>query len=93
MKLSTAQLRQLAALARLDLDDGQLRALENDFARMMAMAEQIQQAPAEGLDGLSHVHGHGLPLRADEEAAAGPNLAAGAVEHRDGMVVVPPVID
>ena len=92
MKLSPEQLKQLAALSRLEPDAEQLCALEQDLAKMMTLAEQVQAAETEG-DGLSHVHEHDLPLRDDEPAAPGDNLAGGAAEHQDGMVIVPKVID
>ena len=92
MKLDVEQMRHLAKLSRLDLDDEHLAVLQGDLAKIMAMAEQVENIDTSKLAGVVNVHEDDQPLRADLPLAPLRNLSADAAQSQDGMVVVPPVL-
>ncbi len=92
MPLKDDELRQLAHLSRLELDEAESQRLKKDLERMMDMVRHVQEVDTSALEGVAHVHGGDQPLREDEAKPAPGNLAEAAAENRGGHVVVPKVI-
>ena len=92
MPLSLEQLKQLAHLSRLSLDDKDLARLGKDLERMMEMVRHVQEVDTSTIEGTVHVHTDAQPLREDNPVEVTVDLAKDAAEHRDGHVVVPKVI-
>lgn len=95
MALSPEQVRNVAALARLDLNDEEIVAQAAHLNRLLAHVEVLQQAGIEGLEPTSHPMSLWNVLRDD---AVTPSLErdaclSNAPEARDGCFVVPRIME
>ena len=95
MALTLEQMRHLAKLARLELDDAQLEALMAPINALMAHFEKLQALPLDEVEPTSHsipvynafrVDIVGTPLPREEALANAP-------EARDGLFIVPRIVE
>ncbi len=95
MALSPEQVRSVAALARLDLNDDEVVEQSLHLNRLLAHVEMLQQADINGLEPTSHPMTLWNVLRDD---VVRPSLErdaslANAPEARDGCFVVPRIME
>lgn len=54
VKINEVEVRRIARLARLQLDDAEARAYSDDLSRILSFFEQLQAVNTEGVDPNSH---------------------------------------
>ena len=95
MSLSTDDVRHVANLARLALDEGQLEQLRDELGRILGYAEQIGEVATDDVPPTSHAYPLTNVWRDDAvQPSLAPTVAlstAPAVE--DGRFRVPRIID
>ena len=87
--------RHVATLARLDLDDAEVAALTPQLAEILAYAEQVGEVAADDVEPMTHPLGLVDVLRDDVSA---PGLTADAVlaaapEVQEGRFAVPRIVE
>jgi aspartyl-tRNA(Asn)/glutamyl-tRNA(Gln) amidotransferase subunit C len=96
MSLSAEEIRRIARLARLALDDGEIDRYGRELGRILAFVDALRAAPLEESPAeLLGPWARPTPLREDRVEEEGrPDLCqAGAPESRDGYYLVPRVIE
>ena len=93
--LTRDELRHLGRLAQLALGDEELDHLEGELSRILGYVEQLTRVDVEGVEPLIQPIELGSVSRSDEAAPADahPGVIAAAPRLKDGMYVVPPVIE
>jgi aspartyl-tRNA(Asn)/glutamyl-tRNA(Gln) amidotransferase subunit C len=88
------EVRRIAALARLSMDDGEIDRMQRDLAAILSYVEALAEVDTAGVEPTSHVMPLATPMRSDEpEPAMDPVRAlANAPEASDSAFVVPKVI-
>ncbi|MER3402704.1 MAG: Asp-tRNA(Asn)/Glu-tRNA(Gln) amidotransferase subunit GatB [Armatimonadota bacterium] len=95
MALTLHEMRHIAKLARLDLEDAQLEALMTPINALMAHFEKLQALPLDTVEPTSH----SIPVfNAFREDVIVPSLSreealANAPEARDGLFIVPRIVE
>jgi len=94
MALSAEQLRQLAALSYLQLEDEVISPLTQDLNAIIDFVTQLQAVDTDGVEALRSPVDAYQRLRADEAQAAAPieALANIAPSFKDNLYLVPKVI-
>ncbi len=93
-RLTPDDIRHIAALAKLHLDDGEVALFADQFARIVERLERLGEVDTDGVQPLDHP----LPLSdvlRDDEPVAGlsrEDALAGAPQERDGQFAVPTVM-
>ncbi len=96
MSLSDERVREVAALAHLELEDAEVAALRNDMSQMLAYVEQLTELDVTGVEATTHAVPLSLALR--DDAAPPHTLSQEAAlqnaPERDGaFFAVPKVLD
>ena len=95
MSLDIGDVRHVANLARLALDDEQLEQLRDELARILAYAEQVGEVVSEEVPPTSHAYPlHNIWRQDQPRPSLPPDLARStgpAIE--DGRFRVPRIID
>ena len=88
-------IHHLARLAALRLDGDERLGVERDLGRIIALVDEMQAVDTEGVDPLAHPLDATQRLRADEatEQIDRERYQAGSPEARDGLYLVPRVIE
>ena len=86
---------RLARLAALRLSDQERSAVRDDLRRIVAMVDRMQSVDTEGVQPLAHPLDAAQRLRADAptETVHRAHNQAGAPATRDGMYLVPRVVE
>jgi len=89
------EVRRIALLARLRLDDAELDRMALEMGAFLGYAETLGRVETDGVEPTSHVVPLATPLREDRaEPPIDPELAVANAPERDGTAfVVPKVID
>jgi aspartyl-tRNA(Asn)/glutamyl-tRNA(Gln) amidotransferase subunit C len=97
MKITEQEVRETAALARLELSDAEVARMRRDLDAILTYMEKLAAIDVTDVEPLTAVHAvtNSMPLRDDQ---IGPHLgteeALAAAPHReDGFFVVPRIID
>jgi aspartyl-tRNA(Asn)/glutamyl-tRNA(Gln) amidotransferase subunit C len=95
MSLSADEVRWVAQLARLELNEADLAVMTRQLGAIMDYVNQLGQVNTDGVEPLAHPLPVQNVFRPDEPA---PSLAveealANAPERRDGFYVVPAVLE
>jgi aspartyl-tRNA(Asn)/glutamyl-tRNA(Gln) amidotransferase subunit C len=92
--LSLAELRALAKLARLQIEDDALLALGDDLRRIVGYVAELQAVNTEGVQPMVHPHEDTL-VGGERDDVVGEVLGRGALARveADGYVRVPKVIE
>ena len=95
MSLTPDDIKQIAHLARLGIDDDALAPLAADLSTMLALVEQLQAVDTEGVEPMAHPANSHLLLRDDEvtETDQREQLLKPAPATQDGYFLVPRVIE
>jgi aspartyl-tRNA(Asn)/glutamyl-tRNA(Gln) amidotransferase subunit C len=95
MSLNLDDVRRIAHLARIEIDDAQAQATLAQLNDIFAMIEQMQKVPTDGVEPMSHPLGGDQRLR-DDVVTEGDERDANlrnAPEQQDGLFLVPKVIE
>ena len=95
MSLSLDDVRRIAHLARIEVSDAELRAVQQQLNGILGLVEQLQAAETAGIAPMAHAQNVTLRLRDDEVTEPDPRerfqSIAPAVEA--GLYLVPKVIE
>ena len=95
MSLSLDDVRRIAHLARLEVTDAELRAVQQQLNGILALVEQLQAVETAGIEPMAHAQNVTLRLRDDEVTEPDQRSRfqpiAPAVEA--GLYLVPKVIE
>ena len=88
------EVRRIAALARLSMDDAEIARMQVDLEAILRYVEVLERVDTTGVEPTAHVIPLATPMRSDlPEPAMDPALAvANAPEASDSAFVVPKVI-
>ena len=89
------EVRQLARLARIAVDDAALPGLANDLAAVLGLVANMGEADVAGVEPMAHPVASGLRLRDDAVTATDEReaLQRPAPEVHDGYYLVPRVVE
>ncbi|MBN8218754.1 MAG: Asp-tRNA(Asn)/Glu-tRNA(Gln) amidotransferase subunit GatC [Spirochaetes bacterium] len=95
MAITEENVRHVAKLARIRVDEGQLQSLAGDMAQIVRMVDEINQLDTRGLEPLLSVQETSNVMRDD---VSGPVLPVSTIEKlspkfENGHHVVPAVIE
>lgn len=95
MALSEEEVRQLATLARIRIDDADISAVRENLGRIIDFVEQLEAARTEGVEPMAHPLDTSQRLRADEvtETDRRDRYLEEAPASKDGLFLVPRVIE
>lgn len=95
MALTTDDIKQIAHLARIGLDDSALEPLRDDLSTVLSLVEQLNAVDTTGVDPMAHPGNAVLRLREDKvsEENRRESLQAPAPQVAQGYFLVPRVIE
>ena len=95
MTLSTDQVRHVARLARLAVDDTDVQNIAQKLNGVMELLDTMQALDTQGIEPLTNPLDRTQILRPDEvtEVDQRAHLMANAPAQKDGLFLVPKVID
>lgn len=95
MTLAVQDLERLARLARLEFSAAEVERYQGELNTILGMVDALKQAQTDGVEPLAHPLDMAQRLRPDAvtEPEAREALLGGAPETRDGLFVVPRVIE
>lgn len=95
MALTLEEMRHIAKLARLELEDTQLEALMRPINALMAHFERLQALQLDEVEPTSHSIPVYNAFREDEVGTPLPReeVLANAPEARDGLFIVPRIVE
>jgi aspartyl-tRNA(Asn)/glutamyl-tRNA(Gln) amidotransferase subunit C len=88
------QVRKLAHLSRLELDDAEINSLQNDLSRIVEYVNQLKEVDVDGVECMTHAVPMSLRLREDQrEDVLGQTAVAESAGFENGYVRVPKIIE
>ena len=95
MTISRKDIEKVAVLARIQVDDEQVSALEKDLGNILDLVDQLSAADTESVEPLAHPLDAVQKLRPDEVTETNQRDAfqACAPETADGLYLVPRVVE
>jgi aspartyl-tRNA(Asn)/glutamyl-tRNA(Gln) amidotransferase subunit C len=95
MSLTLDDVRRIAHLARIDIDDAQARATLAQLNDIFALIERMQRVDTEGVEPMAHPLGGSQRLRDDvvTESDTRDENMKNAPAAADGLFLVPKVIE
>jgi len=93
--LTTDDIKQIAHLARIGLDETALEPLQADLSTVLDLLEQLNAIDTKGVEPMAHPGNAELRLRADQvsEENQRESLQAPAPDTEQGYFLVPRVIE
>jgi len=95
MSVDTTQVRHIAKLARIEMNDAQIEALVPELNQILGWIEQLSAVDTEGVEPLTAVIEQKLRLRDDviDDGNVRDKILANAPEAQHGFFAVPKVIE
>ncbi len=95
MQVDQATVRRIARLARIEVTDGEARALEGELSGILAWIEQLDEVDTRAVEPMTRVVAMTLRQRSDEVTDGGipEQVLANAPESEGGFFVVPKVVE
>jgi len=95
MSLSKKEVKKVAGLARLRMEDDELERLAPQLSNIIGFVEQLSQLNTDNVEPLANVVDISLPLREDiiNDGNCAEEVLANAAEETQGYFVVPKVIE
>lgn len=94
--LSIDDVKKLAAMSALELDDEEIRNMQNDLAEILGYVEQLQAVNTDGVEPTYQVNHQENIMRPDAIIDYGltrEELLKPSAQSRDGLIVVPRVVE
>ena len=94
MALTEADVRQVALLARLGLDDEQIAGLQGELNTIIDYVEQLQELDLSEVEPTTHAVDYVNSMRADELVPSLPReqVLLNAPESKDGAFLIPRIV-
>jgi len=95
MELSEAEVRHVAALARLELSDDEVHSLAKDMNQILGYVAKLNELDTDGVEPTTHVVDMSTPYRDDEvsRTPAPQDAMANAPKAENNYFVVPSIIE
>ena len=95
MTISRTDIEKVAVLARIQVDEGQVSALEKDLGNILDLVDQLSAADTESVEPLAHPLDAVQKLRPDEVTETDQRAAFQAIAPatENGLYLVPRVIE
>ncbi|QSP94541.1 Asp-tRNA(Asn)/Glu-tRNA(Gln) amidotransferase subunit GatC [Marinobacter salinisoli] len=95
MTISREDIEKVAVLARIQVDDDQVSALEKDLGNILDLVDQLAAADTDAVEPMAHPLDAVQRLRADEVTETNQREAFQAIapSTEDGLYLVPRVIE
>ena len=95
MSISTEQIEQVAYLARIQIGETEISALESKLSSILAMVDELQTADTEGITPMAHPLDATQRLRPDKvtEPNERDRFQKLAPEAENGLYLVPRVVE
>lgn len=95
MALSTEDIRNIAKLAKLQINDDELDQYKQDLSNILEFVEQMNQANVDNIEPMAHPQDMMQTLRSDEVAESNQRdkFQKIAPATQDGLYLVPKVIE
>ena len=95
MSVTSQQVRHIAKLARIGMDDAQIEALVPELNNILGWVEQLAEVNTDGVEPLTAVIDQKLRLRDDvvNDGDVRDDVLANAPEAQHGFFAVPKVIE
>lgn len=95
MSLNRQDVKNIAWLARLEIDDSELASVADELSNIVALVEQLAHAPVAGVEPMAHPLELAQRLRPDvvTEAPSRDRYQQDAPEIADGLYLVPRVLE
>ncbi len=97
MPLSAEEVRHIARLARIELDERETAAVQGELNGILGLIEQLQAADTQGVEPMSHAGAEAASLRLREDRVTETDrrslYQSVAPQVADGLYLVPRVIE
>jgi len=95
MKISDQDIRNIAELARLGLEENEVAGLRSDLEAILGYVNLLDAVDTEGVEPTAHVLDIPTPMRADEVSGVLPvsEVVRNAPEHDERSMLVPKVLE
>jgi aspartyl-tRNA(Asn)/glutamyl-tRNA(Gln) amidotransferase subunit C len=94
MHFSMDDMKRLARLSRLDLDDSQLSARQKDLESILGYVDRLEAVDVSGVSPMTHAVPMALYRRLDQALPGiGREGLKGSKGYEDGLVKVPKIIE
>ena len=95
MSLNKEEVKKVAELARLRMNDEELERLAPQLSNIIGFVEQLSELDTDNVEPLANVVDITLPLREDvvNDGACAEEILANSTESNQGYFVVPKVIE
>ena len=95
MPLTETEIRHIAKLARLKMEERRIRACASQLSRILELIEQMNRIDTSGIEPMSHPQDSALRFREDEVTAPNrrENYLGIAPAAQSGLYLVPRVIE
>jgi aspartyl-tRNA(Asn)/glutamyl-tRNA(Gln) amidotransferase subunit C len=95
MPLALEEVRRIAELARIGIDDTEAKAVQAHLNDIFGLIEQMQKVDTDGIEPMTHAQGSALRLREDAvtERDQREQFQAVAPRVEQGLYLVPKVIE
>ncbi len=95
MSLSKEEVKKVAGLARLRMNDEELERLAPQLSNIISFVEQLSELDTDNIEPLANVVDVTLPLREDvvNDGNCAEEILANAPEKTQGYFVVPKVVE
>jgi aspartyl-tRNA(Asn)/glutamyl-tRNA(Gln) amidotransferase subunit C len=95
MTLSADEVRKLARLSRLHLEDDELERLGGQLNQIVGYVEQLSEVDVDGIEPMAHAVPMDQPRRPDDvlEEVAARRALEGSAGYEDGLVRVPKIVE
>ena len=95
MELSEAEVRHVAALARLQLSDDEVKSLAKDMSQILGYVAKLDELDTDGVEPTSHVVNMSAPYREDTvtRTPSPEDALANAPKSENNHFVVPSIIE
>ncbi len=91
--LTREDVEQIALLARLALEDGEIERLRGELTAILAHMDVLAEVDTTGVEPMTHAVPTEMRLRADEVGASLDEALSGAPDAAGGLFQVPHIID
>jgi aspartyl-tRNA(Asn)/glutamyl-tRNA(Gln) amidotransferase subunit C len=95
MSFNTTDIKKIAHLARLGVNDSQAKALSQEFTTILELVDTMSQVDTDQVEPLSHPFDAKQPLRKDivTETNQREKLQANAPDIKAGLYIVPQFVE